>query len=136
VRIHCAPLRIVDLLLKSEYSTKAGEEKPSMTTISKQVLSRRSFLRAAGSLGAGALLAACAAPSGSAPSESSGESAAPSTEGKVIKFYVFWGSPGAIADQLLADPELENYIGAGNSIDWDLGQLSGLYVARGGDPIG
>ncbi len=89
-----------------------------MTEISKQLLSRRSFLRAAGSVGAGALLAACAAPTGSAPSDASGDSAAPSSEGKVIKFYVFWGSPGAIADQLLADPDLESYIGAGNSIDF------------------
>ncbi len=89
-----------------------------MTEISKQLLSRRSFLRAAGSVGAGALLAACAAPTGSAPSDANGESAAPSSEGKVIKFYVFWGSPGAIADQLLADPDLESYIGAGNSIDF------------------
>lgn len=107
-----------------------------MTTISKQVLSRRSFLRAAGSLGAGALLAACAAPSGSAPSESSGESAAPSSEGKVIKFYVFWGSPGAIADQLLADPELENYIGAGNSIEFkaDFPQEARLTAVASGTP--
>lgn len=107
-----------------------------MTTISKQVLSRRSFLRAAGSLGAGALLAACAAPSGSAPSESSGESAAPSSESKVIKFYVFWGSPGAIADQLLADPELENYIGAGNSIEFkaDFPQEARLTAVASGTP--
>lgn len=82
------------------------------------VLSRRSFLRSIGALGAGAMVAACAAPGGAPAQQATGGEAAPSTEGKVIKFYVFWGSPGAIAEELLADPALESYIGTGNSIEF------------------
>ncbi|RIK37514.1 MAG: hypothetical protein DCC55_24000 [Chloroflexi bacterium] len=87
-----------------------------MSVVQHTQLTRRSFLRGATALGVGGLLAACA-PAG-APAGQSDAGGAPAQAGKTIKFYVFWGSPGAIADQLLADPELENYIGAGNEIDF------------------
>ncbi len=92
-----------------------------MASESRRMLNRRSFLRGAGMLAAGGLLAACApaAPAGQAqPASSGGEAAVPAAEGKTISFWVFWGSPGAIADQLLADPALESYIGAGNGARW------------------
>ena len=59
------------------------------------MLSRRSFLRGVGTVGVGAMLAACAAPGGaSAPQAAAGGEAAPDAEGKTIKFYVlgFTGS--------------------------------------------
>jgi ABC-type glycerol-3-phosphate transport system substrate-binding protein len=108
-----------------------------MSEARKNLLSRRGFLRGAGALSVGAMLAACA-PSTGAPAQQAegGGEAAPSQEGKVIKFYVFWGSPGAIADQLLADPELESYIGAGNSIDFraDFPQEARLTAVASGTP--
>ena len=76
---------------------------------SRRTLNRRSFLRGAGMLAAGSLLAACApaAPAGQAqPAASGGGAAAPAAAPKNISFWVFWGSPGGIADQLLADPAL------------------------------
>jgi len=83
------------------------------------MLSRRNFLRGVGTLGVGAMVAACAAPGGApAGTAATGGEAAPDAEGKIIKFYVFWGSPGAIAEELLADPALESYIGAGNQIEF------------------
>ncbi|MEZ4863269.1 MAG: extracellular solute-binding protein [Caldilineaceae bacterium] len=101
------------------------------------MVSRRSFLRGVGTVGVGALLAACAAP-GAAPAQqaASGGDAAPSAEGKTIKFYVFWGSPGGIADELLADPALESYIGAGNTLDFKSGfnQEARLTAVASGTP--
>ncbi len=88
-----------------------------MSEPKKNMLSRRNFLRGVGTVGAGALIAACSSP-GSTPSASTGGEAAPDAAGKTIKFYVFWGSPGAIAEELLADPALESYIGTGNQIDF------------------
>ena len=81
------------------------------------ILSRRNFLRGVGTVGVGAVLAACSAPGGT-PSTTTGGETAPDAAGKTIKFYVFWGSPGAIAEDLLADPALESYIGTGNQIDF------------------
>jgi ABC-type glycerol-3-phosphate transport system substrate-binding protein len=107
-----------------------------MSTDHKLLMSRRGFLRGAGTLGVGALLAACAAPAGAPAASQSGEASAPSSEGKTIKFYVFWGSPGAIADQLLADPELESYIGAGNTLEFkaDFPQEARLTAVASGTP--
>lgn len=87
-----------------------------MSEPKKGMLSRRNFLRGVGTVGVGAMLAACSVPG--APGASTGGEAAPDAAGKTIKFYVFWGSPGAISEDLLADPALENYIGAGNQIDF------------------
>ena len=93
-----------------------------MFETSKGMLSRRTFLRGAGTVGVGALLAACAAPGGAPAGQSAaGGEAAPDVAGKEIKFYVFWGSPGAIAEDMLADPALESYIGTGNTIDFKSG---------------
>lgn len=101
------------------------------------LLSRRTFLRGVGTVGAGAMLAACAAPGGApAPQAATGGEAAPDVEGKTIKFYVFWGSPGAIADELLADPALESYIGAGNQIEFkaDFAREARLTAVASGTP--
>lgn len=112
-----------------------------MASESRRMLNRRSFLRGAGMLAAGSLLAACA-PAGPAsqsqPAASSGgeAAAAPAAESKTISFWVFWGSPGGIADQLLADPALESYIGAGNTIDFKSGidQQARLTAVASGTP--
>ncbi len=111
-----------------------------MASESRRTLNRRSFLRGAGMLAAGGLLAACApaAPAGEAqPAASGGEAAAaPAVEGKTISFWVFWSQPGNIADQMLADPGLESYIGAGNKIDFKSGvnQEARLTAVAGGTP--
>ncbi len=110
-----------------------SERKSSITS---GLLSRRRFLQGIGTVGAGAMLAACAAPGASTAPAGEGSAAAPDAAGKEIKFYVFWGSPGAIADDLLADPELESYIGAGNTIDFKSGfnQESILTAVASGTP--
>lgn len=94
--------------------------------------SRRDFLRGLSAVGLTASLAACA-PSGSQSGESGD---APSAAGNTISFWVFWGSPGTIADQLLADPELESYIGEGNTIELrsDIEQQARLTAVAGGTP--
>ncbi|MCB0108877.1 MAG: extracellular solute-binding protein, partial [Caldilineaceae bacterium] len=100
------------------------------------LLSRRNFLRGVGTVGVGAMLAACAAPGGAPASGGEGGGDAPDAAGKEIKFYVFWGSPGAIADQLLADEALESYIGTGNTIDFKSGfnQEARLTAVASGTP--
>jgi multiple sugar transport system substrate-binding protein len=80
-----------------------------MLSLRNTGLSRRDFLRGLSAAGVTVALAACAP---AAPTTGGG-AAAPAKESKTIKFYVFWGSPGGIADQLLADPALESYIGEG-----------------------
>lgn len=69
-------------------------------------LTRRDFLRVAGATGGLAALAACttAMPAGG----DAGEAAA---EGVTVNFWIFWGQPGRIADQLLATPELAELMG-------------------------
>jgi ABC-type glycerol-3-phosphate transport system substrate-binding protein len=108
-----------------------------MSAVSQRNLSRRSFLYGVAAVGAGSLLAACAAP-GSAPAQpaASGDAAAPSTEGKEIKFYVFWSQPGNIAEELLADPALESFIGTGNTLDFKYGfnAEARLTAVAGGTP--
>ncbi|MCB0122129.1 MAG: extracellular solute-binding protein [Caldilineaceae bacterium] len=100
------------------------------------LLSRRNFLRGVGTVGVGAMLAACAAPGGAPASGGESGGDAPDAAGKEIKFYVFWGSPGAIADQLLADEALESYIGTGNTIDFKSGfnQEARLTAVASGTP--
>lgn len=100
------------------------------------LLSRRSFLRGVGTLGAGMLLAACAAPGTPGQQAAPGGEAAPSAEGKEIKFYVFWSQPGNIAEELLADPALESFIGAGNTLDFKYGfnTEARLTAVAGGTP--
>ena len=110
--------------------------------------SRRDFLRGLSALVAGGVVAACA-PAGTTTQGASGEqssqpaaaadqadSAPPGGDGKSISFWVFWGSPGGIADQLLADPDLESYIGAGNTLDFrsDVNQEARLTAVAGGTP--
>lgn len=108
-----------------------------MSAVSQRNLSRRSFLHGVAAVGASSLLVACAAPGG-APAQqgNTGGEAAPDAEGKVIKFYVFWGSPGAIAEEMLADPALESYIGAGNSIEFkaDFPREARLTAVASGTP--
>ncbi len=68
---------------------------------------RRDFLRVAGTAGGLAALAACA-PTAPAAGEVAG---AVVEEGVTVNFWIFWGQPGRIADQLLATPELEELMG-------------------------
>ncbi len=105
-----------------------------MTRPKSGAVSRRSFLQGVGTVGAGLLLAACA-PSGAEPAADGGGDA-PDVAGKEIKFYVFWGSPGAIAEELLADPALEEYIGTGNTLDFKSGfeQEARLTAVASGTP--
>lgn len=94
-------------------------------------ISRRTFLQSIAVAGAGSLLAACS------PAESpDGGGGNASAEGKTISYSVFWGSPGTIAEELLADPELEQYIGEGNTLDFKSGleQEAILTAVAGGTP--
>lgn len=111
-----------------------------MSRSEKRTLSRRDFLRGATLATAAGVLAACA-PAGSPAQTSSSaasevQEAAPPAEGKTISYWVFWSQPGRIADQLLADPELETYIGAGNTLDFKTGvdQAARLTAVAGGTP--
>ncbi|MCE7982456.1 MAG: extracellular solute-binding protein [Caldilinea sp. CFX5] len=107
-----------------------------MSAVSQRNLSRRSFLHGVAAVGAGGLLAACAPTGAPASQGTSGGAAAPSAEGKTIKFYVFWTQPGSIAEELLADPALESFIGAGNTLEFKSGfnQEARLTAVAGGTP--
>ena len=94
--------------------------------------SRRDFLRGMSAMGLTAALAACApaaSPSGDSGSDSGSE------EAKVIDFWIFWGQPGRIADQLLATPELEDLL-SGNTLDFKTGvdQEARITAVAGGTP--
>ncbi len=66
-------------------------------------LTRRGFLNLATVTAGLTALAACApAPSGQAGSEE---------EGVTVQFWIFWNQPGRIADQIMADPALPDYMG-------------------------
>ncbi len=69
-------------------------------------LTRRGFLGLAAASASLAALSACA---GAAPADSAaGE---PAEEGVTVNFWIFWGQPGRIADQIMADPSLPDYMG-------------------------
>ncbi len=75
-------------------------------------LTRRGFLHLAAATAGLTTLAACTI----APSEQ----AAPEAEGVTVQFWIFWGQPGRIADQILADPGLVEYMG-NNTLDFRTG---------------
>jgi ABC-type glycerol-3-phosphate transport system substrate-binding protein len=107
----------------------------------KRTLSRRDFLRGATLATAAGLMAACVpatAPTqpSTASEASDAQEAAPAAEGKTISYWVFWGSPGGIAEELLADPDLGSYIGEGNTLDFKSGvnQEARLTAVAGGTP--
>ncbi len=68
-------------------------------------LTRRGFLRLSAAASGIAALAACAAPA----VDGTGE--APAAEGVTVNFWIFWGQPGRIAEELLATPELPELMG-------------------------
>ncbi|MCB9149225.1 MAG: extracellular solute-binding protein [Caldilineaceae bacterium] len=107
-----------------------------MSQMSMNNLSRRDFLRGLSALSVSGLLAACSPAGTPSGSEAEGGDTGASQEGKTISYWVFWGSPGAIADELLADPELGKYIGEGNTIDFKSGvdQQARLTAVAGGTP--
>ena len=107
-----------------------------MSTLDNRTLSRRDFLRGATLASAAGVLAACAPGGAAGTASEAGGGEAPSAEGKSISFWVFWSQPGSIADELLADPELENFIGEGNTIDFKSGvnQEARLTAVAGGTP--
>ena len=71
-----------------------------------RTLTRRNFLRATAAAGGLAAAAACAP---GAPA-ASGAAEAPA-EGVTVNFWIFWGQPGRIQDELLATPELAELMG-------------------------
>ena len=83
-------------------------------------LTRRGFLNLTAATAGLTALAACV----TAPSEQ----AAPEDEGVTIQFWIFWGQPGRIADQILADPGLPEYMG-NNTLDFRTGVASEAYLA-------
>lgn len=104
--------------------------------VSPRGLSRRKFLKGLSMAGVGAALAGCApAAPGAGGDASAGAADAPSEEGKVIDFWVFWTQPGRIADQLLATPELEELLD-GNTLEFKSGvdQDARLTAVAGGTP--
>lgn len=70
-------------------------------------LTRRGFLRLTAAASGVAALAACAP--GAAPAESDAGTAM--AEGVTVNFWIFWGQPGRISEELLATPELAELMG-------------------------
>ncbi len=83
-------------------------------------LTRRGFLNLTAATAGLTALAACV----TAPSEQ----ASPEEEAVTIQFWLFWGQPGRIADQILADPGLAEYMG-NNTLDFRTGVASEAYLA-------
>ncbi len=75
-------------------------------------LTRRGFLNLAAATAGLTALAACA----TVPTAQT----APEAEGVTVQFWIFWGQPGRIADQILADPGLAEYMG-NNTLDFRTG---------------
>ncbi|MEZ4868606.1 MAG: extracellular solute-binding protein [Caldilineaceae bacterium] len=104
-----------------------------MTKIAKS-MSRRAFLQGVGVVGIGGALAACATVPGGSNTAAGGENA-PAAEGKTIQFWVFWGQPGVIAEQILADEALQSALN-GNKLDFRTGvnEEARLTAVAGGLP--
>ncbi len=90
-------------------------------------LTRRGFLNLTAATAGLTALAACVV----VPPEQ----AATAEEGVTVQFWIFWGQPGRIADQILADPGLPEYMG-NNNLDFRTGVASEAYLAAiaGGTP--
>lgn len=90
-------------------------------------LTRRGFLNLATATAGLTALAACVpAPAGQA---------APEEEGVTVQFWIFWGQPGRIADQIMADPNLPDYMGD-NTLEFRTGVANEARLAAvaGGTP--
>lgn len=83
-------------------------------------LTRRGFLNLTAATAGLTALAACV----TAPLELG----APEEEAVTIQFWLFWGQPGRIADQILADPGLAEHMG-NNTLDFRTGVASEAYLA-------
>lgn len=93
-------------------------------------LTRRGFLQLAAVAGGTAALAACAAPGGSDTG-----AAEPMAEGVTVNFWIFWGQPGRIAEELMATPELPELMG-NNTLEFrtSVAQEARLAAVAAGTP--